>query len=270
DNGFFMHEPLIVVPKSGNRFTVVEGNRRLSALTILLQLPAAEESGLSFDIEASPQQFDDLRRVPCYVVNRRDDVYSFLGFRHIGGIKKWGAEAKARYLAREVDGAVRDGSRTPFRDVGKRVGSNAQGVRNSYTALAILRYAQEEYSLSVRVLQNERFSVWQRALNSPDIRAFIRFGDPREYDEIIAALRTIDRDQLRRVVSELTPDQTTKKAIVEDSRDLTDYGRILQSERAAKTLARYRDFELARAIVDEADLPKRFLRLKQEVDVLLS
>src|SRR5262249_51529036 len=73
-----------------------------------------------------------------------------------------------------------------------------------------------------------------------------------------------------RVVSELTPDQTTKKAIVEDSRDLTDYGRILQSERAAKTLARYRDFELARAIVDEADLPKRFLRLKQEVDVLLS
>lgn len=267
DNGFFVHEPLIVVPKARRRYTVVEGNRRLAALMILFRRPEAED--LTFDIDASPEDLARLRRVPCYVVQRREEVYRFLGFRHIGGIKKWGAEAKARYLIREVEDAVHSESSSPFRDVGKRVGSNAQGVRSSVTAFLILRHARDEYSINVRSLQNERFSVWQRALNAPNIRAEIGFGEPREYSEIVAALPGLNEKGLRRVLAELTPDPTTRKAVVEDSRDLTDYGRILANKRAATVLARTRDFELARSIVDEADLPKRVLRIKQECDILL-
>src|SRR6266576_2803203 len=46
DNDFFRHEPLIVLkPQRGHRL-VVEGNRRLVALLILLEEPVAE--GLSF------------------------------------------------------------------------------------------------------------------------------------------------------------------------------------------------------------------------------
>lgn len=38
-NGFFESEPLIVLPEVAGRRVVVEGNRRLAALMILLQLP---------------------------------------------------------------------------------------------------------------------------------------------------------------------------------------------------------------------------------------
>src|SRR5439155_18417353 len=67
DNGFFMHEPLIVTPLRGTkRYRVLEGNRRLAALMILLGRPEAE--GLSFDVGASAEALDRLRRVPCYQV----------------------------------------------------------------------------------------------------------------------------------------------------------------------------------------------------------
>ena len=42
DNGFFQHEPLIVLPTvRQGKYTVVEGNRRLAALKILHEAPEA-------------------------------------------------------------------------------------------------------------------------------------------------------------------------------------------------------------------------------------
>jgi ParB-like nuclease domain len=267
DNGFFMHEPLIIMPSKKGRYTVLEGNRRLAALMILHGRLEAEE--LSFDIEIPKRALDRLKKIPCYEVKNRTEVYSFLGFRHIGGIKTWGAEAKARYIAREVDDTAKRGSRIPFKDVGKRVGSNTQGVRNSYIALTILRYARSEFSADVRTLQNERFGVWQRALNSPEIREYIGFGDARDYEEISKALRQLKDRNLKRVLSDLTPSGDSKKAVVEDSRDITDYGRILANAKASEILAKYKDFDVAKQVVDVEELPKRIERIKRECDILL-
>src|SRR5215813_7762779 len=267
DNGFFMHEPLIIMPSKKGRFTVLEGNRRLAALIILHHRPEAED--LSFDIEVRKSDLARLRKIPCYEVKSRSEVYGFLGFRHIGGIKTWGAEAKARYIAREVDDAVKRGSKSPFKDVGKRVGSNTQSIRNSYIALALLRYARDEFSADVKTLQNERFGVWQRALNSPLIRDYIGFPDAREYQEIRSAVRGLKERDLKRVLSDLTPASDSKKAVVEDSRDITDYGRILSNKRAEEILSKYKDFEVARQAVDIEELPKRLERIKRECEVLL-
>jgi hypothetical protein len=266
DNSYFLHEPLIIMPH-GKRFTVLEGNRRLAALMILHERPEAE--GMSFDIDYPKRALGKLKTVPCYQVKSRPEVYSFLGFRHIGGIKTWGAEAKARYLTREVDEAVEAGSKDPFREVARRVGSNSPGVRNSYVALAILRHARDEFSVSVRDLQNERFGVWLRALNSPEIRRYIAFDDAREYLEIKRALRKLDEAHLRRVLQDIGPPAESKKALLEDSRQLTDYGRILANPKAASLLERYKDFSLAKQVVDQADLPRRIERLKRECEILL-
>ncbi len=266
DNGYFMHEPLIIMPH-GKRFTVLEGNRRLAALMILHERPEAD--GISFDLEVPKGALARLKTVPCYQVKSRPEVYRFLGYRHIGGIKTWGAEAKARYLTREVDETVQAGSKSPFREVGRRVGSNAPGVRNSYVALAILRHARDEFDVNVRVLQNERFGVWLRALNSPDIRSHIGFEDVRDYQEIKRALRKLDEGHLKRVLEDLTPPGESKKALVEDSRQITDYGRILANSKAAKLLERYKNFSLAKQVIDEADLPRRLERIKRDCEIAL-
>ena len=174
DNGFFVHEPLIVTarPTPSGSYDVIEGNRRLAALHILLQLPVAVESELSFPFleeeGVAVENLESLRTIPCYVIADRDDVHRFLGFRHIGGIKTWSAEAKARYLLREVErlaGEVDESAyRSIFTLVGRRVGSNAQGVRNPYIAIKILLYGRDEF----RYRYDMGSTPTVRCVDSPD------------------------------------------------------------------------------------------------------
>ena len=72
DNGFFESDPLIVVTEDdGLTNVVVEGNRRLATLKILLGL--IEDERLAFNsIAATPEQLDRLRVVACFVVEDRD------------------------------------------------------------------------------------------------------------------------------------------------------------------------------------------------------
>lgn len=95
---YFSSEPLIAIPASGNRFIVVEGNRRLAALKLLLN------SSLRSQL-ADHQEWDELstadipKRVPVVKVATRREVAPIIGFRHISGIQQWDAHAKARYIA---------------------------------------------------------------------------------------------------------------------------------------------------------------------------
>lgn len=164
-NGYFDSEPLIVLPESAGRRTVVEGNRRLAALMIVHQLPPAIEADIELDVEPEPTQaqLDRLWRVPGVEAANHEDVAAYLGFRHISGLKRWDPESKARWLWRQVENRVRSGSTTdPFYEVGRQVGSNAQGVRSSYIAYSILRYARDELKLDSSLVQfvlRDRFGV---------------------------------------------------------------------------------------------------------------
>jgi hypothetical protein len=87
NNGFFEHEPLMVAPE-GDHFGVLEGNRRLAALNVLLQDEDAVAAGLRFSIdeELSGETRELLLKIPIYTVANRDEARKYLGFRHIGGI----------------------------------------------------------------------------------------------------------------------------------------------------------------------------------------
>lgn len=268
DNGFFQHEPLIVVEEAGETI-VVEGNRRLAALTILLQLPLAREVELDFDLAATlgPDRRAELESVPCWIAPDRDAVRRFLGFRHIGGIKTWSAEAKARYLSEEIDRALADGSDEPFRQVGRRVGSNALGVRNPYLALQILRAARDEFSIDTRYVQRERFGVWTRCMNAKELKTYIGVGDPRTHTEVKEAVLHLDAERLGEVIGDLTP-QDGQKSVVGDSRDVTLYAAILGNEEAHALLRKHDDLELAGQVVADASLPTRIQNIVDRLDIL--
>jgi hypothetical protein len=270
DNGFFPHEPLIVLdrPDKRGRRSVLEGNRRLATLMILLGAPEAE--GLSFqNIEPTRDDLKALSAVPCFQIPTRDEVHAYLGFRHIGGIKTWEPEAKARYLLIEIDKARRTGSDDPFKDVGRRVGSNALGVRNPYIALSVLRFAQEEWSLDSKFVQHERFGVWQRSLNSPEIREYIGFGDARTYSEVQSALQDLKKRQLAEVLGDFKPRPGKLKPVLGDSRDVTDYGRVIADDGARALLRSTGDLSLAAQVLSRADLSSRIARVTATCKVLL-
>lgn len=269
DNGFFPHEPLIVLRTRSkqSRYTVLEGNRRLAALMILLRLPVA--GGQTFSgVALNGAQAEALSEVPCFAIASRDEVHAFLGFRHIGGIKTWEAEAKARYLLLEIDRAASQGSQDPFRDVGRRVGSNALGVRNPYIAIRILQSAREEFGLDSTYVQQRRFGVWLRAMNSPEIRRFIGLGNPRTYEEIREAVTRLSHRNLQEVLGDLQPRGGRLKALLADSRDVTRYGRILANDAARHILRRVGDIQVAAQVLERKDLAGRIGRIAASCEVL--
>ena len=134
DNKYFPDEPLIGVRRQDGEIDVIEGNRRLATLLILLNRPIAK--GLRLDVAPTQAQLKELDAVPVRVVANRDAVRPFVGFRHIGGLKKWPAESKARYVFQEVESLAKQGDSEPFKTLGRRVGSRAGPMRASSTNAA--------------------------------------------------------------------------------------------------------------------------------------
>jgi len=266
DNGFFSHEPLIVLPAGADGVhVVVEGNRRLAALMLLHQLPPAGDRELAES--PSKEQLQRLAKIPVVEVSSRGDVKSFLGYRHISGLKPWKPEAKARYLASEVDAASNRGISDPLFFVGRLVGSNSQGVRTYYCAYAILRDAQSRCGLNVRTVLSDRFGVWLRCMNSSEIRGYIGFGSPKDYAAIALALANLDCERLKEVVGDLSPGKAAR-AVLGDSRDVTRYGQVLSNEQAHALLRRYGDLDIAYEALARESLPLRVRALVKRADAL--
>ena len=147
------------------------------------------------------------------------------------------------------------------------MGSNAQGIRNSYIAMKLLMHARAEGVDSAYVVQS-RFGVWVRCINSQDIRAFIGFGSPRTYDEVAAAVSAVDIDHLREVVGDLSLQPGQPKPLLADSRDVTSYGSILRNGKARKVLRRTGKLAIAERIVSRGLLPERIKGLTMEIEAL--
>jgi hypothetical protein len=265
DNGFFEHEPLIGTAHD-DTVVILEGNRRLASLMVLLGLEAARDQDLEPRLEqplARPRRAE-LAQVPVYVVADREEVHKYLGFRHIGGIKTWSAEAKARYLVLETDKAADAGAGNPFFEVGRRVGSNSLGIRNAYTALTVLRHARAEFGIDVNDIVDRRFGVWTRCMTASDVRRYIGLNSARSYDEVKHDISRLPEPPLREVVEDLSSRGGTPP-LVRDSRQVTVYGQILQDEHAREVLRAQRNFEIARQIVEMAELPVRIDDLRARV-----
>lgn len=270
DNSFFEHEPLIAV-REHNAAVVLEGNRRLAALKILLGASEAVDQDLRPRLEdpLSHVKLRDLTDVPVYIVADRDEVHKYLGFRHIGGIKTWSAEAKARYLMLESDRAARGGVDNPFLEVARRVGSNSQGVRNAYTALTVLRHASSEYSIQVDEVLRRRFGVWSRCMTAADVRKYIGLDGARSYAEVRDDIRHLPEGPLREVVGDLSS-RGDRPPLIRDSRDVTVYGQVLRNAVAHEVLREHQSLDVARQVVELAELPDRIEDLRQRIDVARS
>jgi len=85
ENSFFPGEPIILV-KEGEKYKVIEGNRRVSALKLISNPSLAK--GLSYKvIEAATNADNKPTMIPSIVADDEKDVHKFLGFRHITGVK---------------------------------------------------------------------------------------------------------------------------------------------------------------------------------------
>ena len=121
-NGYFSEEPLIAIPSERHSpdphaYIVVEGNRRLAALKILMCDEFSDIVPARSIPAVSPEVRTSLDPVPVKIYETRSQVLPYLGVRHIAGTKPWEALAKARYVANLVEAGE------SYIDVARRVGS---------------------------------------------------------------------------------------------------------------------------------------------------
>jgi hypothetical protein len=102
-NGFFPYEPVFVVdevlPSTGKReLIVVEGNRRLAAVRLLAD-PTLRRTLKATDLPpTSAAVKPTLERLPV-IRCERDEIWRFVGFKHVNGPQPWDALSKAEYIA---------------------------------------------------------------------------------------------------------------------------------------------------------------------------
>lgn len=269
-NGFFPSEHLLAL-KDG---TVLEGNRRLAALKFLLHDKDAVEAGIpkyETSEDFSKADEENLLEVPVLYVGSRDDVWAYLGFRHISGPKEWSASAKARYVSKRIDEIAKSNAADCFKIVGKEIGSNATKSRNMYIHYVILRTARDNFDLYKEAVQifDKRFGVWERLLNNSTVYAYIGF-EPKEktYHLINASLDDLNAINLSLLIRDLVPNSEDGFVLLNDSRRATEYATILSNETAIRVLRETRDFESALLIAEGSSVNVRLRKVSNYMNLV--
>lgn len=268
-NGYFSSEPVIVGDIGENgEYTVLEGNRRLATAIILTGDERAVEEGLQFSEGAVGTAAEELVALPTTQVDDPDEFNAFLGYRHISGLRVWGAGEKAKYLYDEVNRLRSEEGDATFYRIGRTVGSNARGVRSAYIAYALLAHAASEgvQAELIDYVRSQRFGVWVRLLGTANTPRYFDYDpDASTLGEVDAAIKAVDLRKLAEVLSDLRPKEGRSLAVLSDSRQVTAYSDVLAHETARKTLRQNDDLEVAYSI---ARAPNIAAQLRQVADRL--
>lgn len=100
-NGYYVQEPLLVIKDKQNegKYIVVEGNRRLATVKILTDNKLAKEVKASGLPDQTPDQLARLKKLPALVYGAREDLWTYLSFRHVNGPRSWSSISKAEFVA---------------------------------------------------------------------------------------------------------------------------------------------------------------------------
>ncbi len=176
-NGYFKEEPLFVIRKDTKerdegkqKYVVVEGNRRLAAVRLLLDDALRQRLGATELPDLSAAQKADLRSIPSSVFRSRRDLWEYFGFRHINGPKSWDAYSKARYVA-----YVREKYGVSLDEIARRIGDRHATVKRLYRGYMILEQAQRAASFSREDIVRNRFyfSHLYTAADQPEFQKFL-------------------------------------------------------------------------------------------------
>jgi len=247
DNGYFAEDPMVVIPADHDRYTVVEGNRRLAALKLLLEPDMrvfSRNPELWNDLaERLKKNGFDISEVPVVKHKNRDELRTFLGFRHIAGILKWDPLSKARFINFLIE---QSGPDAEFADVARETGAGPNTIRDYYVAYRI--YLQAKGDLEIDTNEFEKnFSIMIRALSDKRINDFIRVDKKKNPFQLRKPIRSASSGSLAELIVFIygTPDE---EPVLTDSRQLVKLGAVLANPVALDSLRTNRNLDLAYAL----------------------
>jgi hypothetical protein len=233
--GYLPFDPLIGWEHDGVT-TILEGNRRIAAIQLLLDPALAPEkyrktwTALSRELPTEERRLLENLEVKVFPDRGAIDVRAYIGFRHVTGPLKWPAHEKASFIAQLVE---QDG--WTYEQIAERLGSYPKLVERHYVAHQVVRQAREEEVPGSQEMENA-FGVLLRALQTRDIVAFLGLSYPDDPKKSRKPVPQNRFDNLKRFVEWTFGVKGEKAPLLTDSRQLTKWGRILQSDAAVRYL----------------------------------
>lgn len=136
-NGYWDFEPLAVIV-DGDKFIVVEGNRRLAAIKYIRNSSIIDRSiPAEIRLLIDAKLVDSLATIPCIIMDSRSNAWRFIGFKHVNGPAKWGSYAKAKYIAE-----VHNEFGVSLDDIAQQIGDTNKTVQKLYQGLMVLEQAK--------------------------------------------------------------------------------------------------------------------------------
>ena len=274
ESGFWLQEAVIVIHDdrygTDANFLVVEGNRRIAALKCLVG--AAEGQPLTRrwrSFADNAEQINQLAaKVPYILADSRDDVVSYLGFRHVTGIKQWEPGQKAQFIAYMIELLHMD-----YETVRKRVGMQRATVKRNYIAHCLVNQIRDcSIEVSLDGLER-RFSVLYLALREDRIRTFLAIADSEKPADVRVPVPPSARENLAHFARWLFGTDSARP-LFSDSRYVGDFAQMLTSEAALDYLRSTKepifDLALQKAGIEDVEIETQLKEASNQMELALS
>jgi hypothetical protein len=136
-SGYFDHEPLFVEAAANGTYTVIEGNRRFAAVTLLTDADARKKVKATNLPTITKERADSLAKLPVIITTRKES-WRYLGFKHVNGPATWGSYSKAQYIAH-----VHNDYGVPLEEIAMQIGDYNSTVLRMYRGLMIVEQAED-------------------------------------------------------------------------------------------------------------------------------
>jgi hypothetical protein len=273
-NGYIDIEP-IIAQRIGDRWLVLEGNRRLAAIRILQKPSLAKGTGISVP-EISAENLKTLKEVTVYAVASPDQAREYIGFKHINGPHKWDAIAKGRFAADWYRKERNKG--LTIEKIARRLGDGHDTVVRLVNGMFVLDQAEHTKIYDIKDRwpgKRFAFSHLYTALTRPGYREFL--GLPEEWRSDDPKPNPVPKknlDNLKHVLLWLygSKSDQIKPVIVSQNPDLKNLAAVLANPRARTMMMLRNDLREAYAQVERkgARFESALVNAKQEVEVAMS
>jgi len=236
-NGYFDEEPLVAVPKELPKkfagmnnleqnkeyqaflqrgdieYIVIEGNRRLSTIKILLSDELRKELNIKDWPKIDRDIESDISILPVIVYSKREDVTPYMGVRHITGTKKWEPFSKATYISDMVDRGF------TIEQIKELVGDRGDSVRKFYLAFKIVEKVEKETDMPVEDAK-DNFSLLMNAIGQAPIKDYIGLPRRIDYVNFSEPVPASKIDELKNIFSWIFGEGKERSPVIEESRDI--------------------------------------------------
>ena len=233
-NGYFIGEPMLCVPSEKEGiYIVIEGNRRLAACKILSEpnIATVKQNAIREAIKDILQQNIPIE-IPVFIFDGREDIMDYLGYRHVTGVKSWGALAKARYLSELYKNLSQQNENEKYRFLARKIGSKADYVQRLLIGYQLYLILENEYYFQIKNLDEESIefsNLVDATLRYTNLRRFLNIDVQEEN-----ALENLNKQHFIELTHWLFEKNSENFTRVGESRNIVILNKVVGNEMALK------------------------------------